>query len=311
MHFPGHLRDANVDTLTITKAFEPTLDRSWLVPFWRLDVAWVFISIPFGLLLTLLFYLDHNVSSLMTQARHFPVERPAGFHWVRRDLSREMAWEGTNSKQDFFLLGITTLVSGLLGLPAPNGLVPQAPAHTESLCVKKLVIIDAESKPMSSTSPQNETRAVVVRTRVVEQRISQLAMGLLTLGTMTGPLLQVLSLMPRAVFAGIFLLVGWASIEQNPILHNTIWLVREQRTVAADHPLRDVKKSQVAKFVAVQWVVFGASFGISQTLGASGSADARMLILTTRCDSCDWLPTDLHSSHSVPTLLPSVVVHGK
>ncbi|OAV85008.1 hypothetical protein PTTG_30873, partial [Puccinia triticina 1-1 BBBD Race 1] len=62
-------------------------------------------------------YFDHNVSSLMAQALHFPVKKRAGFHW------------------DFFLLGVTTFISGMLGLPAPNGLAPQAPVHTKSLSV--------------------------------------------------------------------------------------------------------------------------------------------------------------------------------
>lgn len=100
----------------------------------------------------------------MAQARQFPVERPAGFHW------------------DFFILGITTFVSGLLGLPAPNGLVPQAPVHTESLSVVKLA--NTEGDVHSEYKP--------VRTRVVEQRVSHLGIGLLTIGTMTRPLLVVL-----------------------------------------------------------------------------------------------------------------------
>lgn len=32
---------------------------------------------------------------------------------------------------------------------------------------------------------------------------------------MTGPLLHVLGLMPRAMFAGVFLVVGWGSVEGN------------------------------------------------------------------------------------------------
>ncbi|KZV93780.1 hypothetical protein EXIGLDRAFT_612554 [Exidia glandulosa HHB12029] len=253
VHIPGHLKDANLSKLPITKAFFPSTERSWVVPFWELSGKWVAVAIPFGFLLTLLFYFDHNVSSLMAQARHFPVERPAGFHW------------------DFFLLGITTLVSGILGLPAPNGLVPQAPVHTESLSVMKLVQVDGEEREIhTTTSGTGPTQMKVVRTRVVEQRVSHLVMGLLTLGTMTRPLLVVLGLMPRALFAGIFILVGWASIEGNPIIHNSLFLLRERRTVSLDHPLLSVPKKQIAKFLSAQWFVFGASVAISQTVAAIG-----------------------------------------
>lgn len=50
---------------------------------------------------------NQNVSSITAQARQYPLKKPGGFHW------------------DFFLLGCTTFVSGILGLPMPNGLVPQ------------------------------------------------------------------------------------------------------------------------------------------------------------------------------------------
>jgi boron transporter len=73
------------------------------VPFWELEAKWVGIALPFGLILWILFFLDHNVSSLMAQGAEFPLRKPPGFHY------------------DFFLLGITTFISGLIGVPAPNG----------------------------------------------------------------------------------------------------------------------------------------------------------------------------------------------
>jgi hypothetical protein len=48
----------------------------------------------------------------------------------------------------------------------------------------------------------------VEATAVVEQRVSHFLMGMAIWGTMTGPLLTVLSTMPAAVFAGVFFVVG-------------------------------------------------------------------------------------------------------
>ncbi|KAK8054659.1 hco3 transporter family [Apiospora phragmitis] len=114
-HMPERLKDANISKVPITEAFHPTQPRGWLLEFWTLPVKWVFVALPFGFLLMLLFYYDHNVSSITAQARQFPLKKPGGFHW------------------DFFLLGCTTFVAAILGLPMPNGLVPQAPVHTDSL----------------------------------------------------------------------------------------------------------------------------------------------------------------------------------
>jgi hypothetical protein len=110
----------------------------------------------------------------MAQSREFPVKRPAGFHW------------------DIFLLGCTTLVAGLFALPAPNGLVPQAPTNTESLCVLKVVAANAklteggfldeeqsltEEKKHADDGNATSTTFKVVRTRLVEQRLSHFLMG--------------------------------------------------------------------------------------------------------------------------------------
>lgn len=56
----GHMRDVPVETLPTSKAFFPTADRSWLVSLWDISVGEVFLAIPFAILLTILFYFDHN-----------------------------------------------------------------------------------------------------------------------------------------------------------------------------------------------------------------------------------------------------------
>ena len=127
------------------------------------------------------------MSSLTAQAKQYPLKKPGGFHW------------------DFFLLGCTTFIAGILGIPLPNGLVPQAPVHTDSLTLYEtdLQIIATDE------GEGNEIRRPIVRaSKVVEQRISHFLKGLGIVGTMTGPLLIVLHTMPRAIFAGVFFVVG-------------------------------------------------------------------------------------------------------
>lgn len=195
---PGRLKDTEIYRVPIVGAFSPTQDRNWVIDFWNLDVKWVFAALPFGFLMMLLFYYDHNVSSLTAQARQFPLKKPAGFHW------------------DFFLLGCTCFVGGVLGLPLPNGLVPQAPVHTDSLTIyeTKLDIIEKKDG--------GEIRSPVVEaTAVVEQRVSHFLMGMAIWGTMTGPLLKVLHVMPAAVFAGVFFVVGVSSFNLLPISTHT------------------------------------------------------------------------------------------
>ncbi|PBP24159.1 hypothetical protein BUE80_DR004928 [Diplocarpon rosae] len=234
----GRMRDVNLETLPTSKSFSPTIDRGWFVHFWDVRISDVFIAIPFAILLTILFYFDHNVSSLMAQGTEFPLRKPAGFHW------------------DIFLLGLTTGIAGLLGIPSPNGLIPQAPFHTASLCVTK-VITDPNEDGAS------KGHVTTVTSHVVEQRFSNLAQGLLTLGTMTGPLLVVLHLIPQGVLAGLFFVMGVQALEGNgitlKILRKAIWI-----------------------FVAIQLVGFGATFAITQTIAAVGFPIFILLLVPVR-----------------------------
>ena len=259
-HFPKNsLKKVPIERLPITKSFFPTLHRSWFIDFWNIELKYVFVGAPLGFLIMLLFYFDHNVSSVMAQAKNYPVRKPAGFHW------------------DFFLLGITTLISGFLGLPAPNGLVPQAPVNTETLSVYKQVEIPDREKRIARetiSKRKSKLRTVkqehIVNMRVVENRVSYLIIGLLTLGTMTRPLLVVLGLMPRAVFAGVFILVGWASIERNNITMRTLAIFRDRRLAPPEEPLNTVRRSKVALYVGIQWLFAGMTIGISNTIAGIG-----------------------------------------
>lgn len=139
----------------------------------------------------------------MAQGSEFPLRKPPGFHY------------------DFFLLGVTTFIAGLIGLPAPNGLIPQAPIHTKSLLVTGRAGQSQNTSDQSRSSYDNHTMTAdpidrdfdnpflpsssihEVPVAVIEQRVSNLAQGSLCLVLLTGPFLHVLRLIPRGVLAGL------------------------------------------------------------------------------------------------------------
>ena len=257
----GRMRGVRLENLPTGIAFEPTYQqRGWLVDFWNISVSDVFLALPFAVLLTVLFWFDHNVSSLIAQGTEFPLAKPAGFHW------------------DIFLLGATTGVAGLLGLPFPNGLIPQAPFHTESLCVTE-VVRDDEGGPTKGHHARLTTRT----TRVVEQRVSNLAQGLLTLGTMTGPLLTVLHLIPQGVLAGLFFIMGFQALEANGITAKLLSLLSDRSSSSSssssstssrpDDPLARLppgRRRAAWLFVGIEAAGFAATFAITQTVAAVG-----------------------------------------
>ncbi|XP_019179153.1 PREDICTED: probable boron transporter 7 [Ipomoea nil] len=66
-----------------------------------------------------LYFFDHSVASQMAQPKEFNLKKPSAYHY------------------DILMLGVMTLICGLLGLPPSNGVLPQAPMHTKSLAELK------------------------------------------------------------------------------------------------------------------------------------------------------------------------------
>ena len=257
MHI-GRMRNVNLQTLPTSKSFFPTQDRGWFIHFYDINVGDIFLAIPFAILLTILFYFDHNVSSLIAQGTEFPLRKPAGFHW------------------DIFLLGLTTGVAGLLGIPFPNGLIPQAPFHTNALCVTRQVVGESEKRDAKG----NTVRVV---DHVVEQRVSNLAQGLLTLGTMSGPLLTVLHLIPQGVLAGLFFIMGIQALQANGITAKLLYLCREKSLTPASDPFsRITRKKALWYFVGLELLGFGATFAITQTIAAIGFPIIILLLIPVR-----------------------------
>ncbi|KAI0271795.1 HCO3 transporter family-domain-containing protein [Russula aff. rugulosa BPL654] len=243
-------------TLPVGAAFKPANGRSWLVPFWQLEGKWVALALPFGFILWVLFFFDHNVSSLISQGSQFPLRKPAGFHY------------------DFALLGLTTFLAGLLGIPAPNGLIPQAPIHTRSLLVHKLVRKD--EGPLHNGDSEGDLHEVPVA--VVEQRVSNLAQGSLCLVLLTRPFLHVLNLVPQ----GTRWYMGLDELSGNGITVKVLYFLTDRTMTPYNEPLRRVRKSRIFLFVAVQLIAFGATFVITQTIAAVGFPVIILLLIPLR-----------------------------
>lgn len=62
MAYWGRFHVPNLLTLPVGGAFQAAGGRDWLVKFWELEGKWVGIAFPFGVVLWILFFFDHNVS---------------------------------------------------------------------------------------------------------------------------------------------------------------------------------------------------------------------------------------------------------
>lgn len=278
----GKMSAVDLRALPVAASFEPTADRSWIVPFWQSDAGTVFYAIPFAVAVTVLFYFDHNgklplpllcliirlftnaspVSSLMSQSSDFPLRKPPGFHW------------------DFFLLGLILGICGILGLPFPNGLIPQGPLHTKSLCVDKV-------------ERGENNKKIFVTTHVVEQRASHLCQSLLFLVTMAGPFLTALNQIPQAVLSGLFMVMGLQALTSNGVVLKIVYLLQDRETVPDDHLFKRVQRKTLWIVLALQIVAFVACFAITQTIAAIAFPAFIVLMIPVRAFLLPkWLPEE-------------------
>lgn len=259
IHFGGYLSGTELAKLPVTHTYEPTKTgearaHGWFIHFWppKISVGDIFLAIPFAILLFLLFYFDHNVSSLMCQLKEFPLKKPSSFHW------------------DFTLLGITTLVSGLIGIPPPNGLIPQAPLHTASLVIQD----------------HNTGKSI----SVVEQRVTNTLQGLMTFVMMSPPFLVILGLIPQGLLSGLFFVMGITGIHANPITNKLRFICMDpyyiRNNSTCPQYFKDLDNFPHMKwfylYVILQLIAFGCEFGITMTKGAVGFPGVLMLFVFLR-----------------------------
>ncbi|CAI0444447.1 unnamed protein product [Linum tenue] len=112
------------------RLFIPLLWESQSLQHWtvitdmvKVPVGYIFAAIVPAVMIAGLYFFDHSVASQLAQQPEFNLKKPSAYHY------------------DVFLLGILTLISGLLGLPPSNGVLPQSPMHTKSLAVLKKQLI--------------------------------------------------------------------------------------------------------------------------------------------------------------------------
>lgn len=146
--------------------------------------------------------------------------------------------------------------------------MPQAPVHTDA-CTDyrdKLVTIHTDS----DEEGHQIRKKITYPAGVVEQRISHFVMALAIIGTMTGPLLVVLHTIPRALFAGVFFIVGLGGILGSNILSSLVFLMSERRFLNPSDPRLALSRSRIVMFVGLQITAVAATVAISQTIGAIG-----------------------------------------
>ena len=235
----NRLQDDDIPTLFVPLKFETTSGRGWFVDFTDLPIWAIFAAAFPGLIIAILFFFDHNVSSLLAQDSELKLKKGSAFHL------------------DFLVIGVGVLLTGLLGIPPTNGLIPQAPLHTKSLTVMKRLHIDG--------IPTNDFYIH----KVHEQRLSNLLQSILCGVVCFRPFSDALREIPTSVLYGLFLFLGASSFDGNEFAYRmglTVMDTRLRETTI--HPyacVKNVSFQSLRNYTLVQAILCIIIFGITFT----------------------------------------------
>ncbi|WIA30064.1 hypothetical protein OEZ86_000159 [Tetradesmus obliquus] len=248
---------------------------SWSVAGRLREVPGTYIAAALlpALIITVLFYFDHNVSSQMAQQPEFSLAKPPAYHY------------------DFLLLAGLTLVCGLLGIPPVNGVLPQAPMHTRSLAhlrrTQKQPDNSAADAVVGVADSDDGTAAAAangggvhdgyyLQLQVREQRVTNLLQSLL-LAVCLGitPAIQAI---PTAVLWGYFIFMAAESLPGSQLWERLLLLATDpQRRIGVlqqEHAayLQLVPFRVVVRFTLLQLALLLGVWALVTWAGIAGIA---------------------------------------
>ncbi|EKX37691.1 hypothetical protein GUITHDRAFT_41323, partial [Guillardia theta CCMP2712] len=203
---------------------------------------WAAALIP-AVIIAVLFFFDHNVSSQLAQ-NVMDLKKPPAYHW------------------DFLLLAIMTLICGLLGIPPVNGVIPQAPMHARAN--RKWF---KEKHVEKGTAGQPGEEKIHLRAEIVENRVSNLIQSILC--GICLPLTFIIQKIPRSVLWGFFAFMAIEGLPGNQFFERLLLFLTDRKQVfrlrSGHHPsfLDKVPMKTIQKFTLMQLVFLLICYGIT------------------------------------------------
>jgi boron transporter len=236
------LSQSNITRLDVPSSFQTTSGRPWIIGPASVSVGIAFAAILPAFVLTILIFFDHNVSSLISHRQCTNLTKPSAYNY------------------DFVVVGLLMIVTGILGLPATHGLIPQAPIHVISLTKMKTVTVRANG--VTSTYTRAE--------KVIETRVSSFVISLLIgVTALSPPLLRLIGQIPESVLAGIFIYMGIETLSNNQFTSRCYMFIfrHAYRSLHFKH-FNKMSQGVLARYTSLQLFCVAVIFGITFTTAA-------------------------------------------
>lgn len=191
-----------------------------IIPLQKLSVGAVFGCMGLGFCLSLLFFMDQNISAALVNAPQNKMKKGTAYHW------------------DLLVIGLINGVLSIFAFPWVHAALPHSPLHVRALA-------DVEERV-----DQGHIYSIVVKVR--ETRLtcvfSNILIGLSLL------ILPVLSYIPTPVLYGLFLYIAVTALTGNQLFERIMLLITEQSAYPPNHFIRRVPQRMMHFFTLLQLI---------------------------------------------------------
>eukprot|EP01064_Diplonema_japonicum_P033284 TRINITY_DN6517_c4_g1_i1.p1 TRINITY_DN6517_c4_g1~~TRINITY_DN6517_c4_g1_i1.p1 ORF type:complete len:756 (+),score=106.08 TRINITY_DN6517_c4_g1_i1:42-2270(+) len=218
------------DTVKLSNSSRDFFIDLSLLPTWA-----CFVAAGPGFLLFTLFFIDENVTSILSNKKEFKLRKGDAKHW------------------DLFIVAILNICLSVIGFPFLHGALPQSPLHVMQLAeheefVEQGVLIKRVVK-------SRETRVTGVMCHVIMTGV--------TLGA-----LPALKQLPVPVLHGVFITMAYQGAKDNPFVERILLWFTELAQYPPTHLVRRVRLRTIYLWTFVQLVCFGVLWGVKSSAAA-------------------------------------------
>lgn len=251
------LHEVDLATLPAPDTFRPThtdasgASRSWLLNPFAGSIGLKLTALGPAVILTILLFLDQNITSRLINSPDNKLRKGAAYH------------------QDLGVVGLLVGVCSVFGLPWLVAATVRSLNHVRSLAT------------FESVAGEKDSHERILHVR--ENRVSGLSIHIL-LG-LSLLLLPVLKLIPMVVLYGLFLFMGFVSIQGNQFFERLALWPMDPSLYPASHYIRRVPRRTIHIFTIIQmacfavlWVVKESPLGILFPLFIALLVPVRLLL---------------------------------
>ena len=213
----GTILFSNVDVQTFPYGSSGEVFK--MVDFGSLSVGAIFGAAGLGFSLSLLFFMDQNISAAMVNAPDNKLIKGNAYHW------------------DLLVIGFINVFLSIFGFPFMHAVLPHSPLHVKCLA-------DTEERVENGY-----VRDIVVRVR--ETRLTNLFSNIL-IGVSMLFLGYALDYIPTPVLDGLFLYLAVTALYGNQMFERILLLFMEQSAYPPNHYIRQVPQRKVHMFTLCQ-----------------------------------------------------------